>query len=175
MTALARPRPLRISTWIFALAMGLGPTLAATPARALPVISEVLYDGPGADDGQSFVELYGDPGTPLDGLVLEGVNGSNGAVGPVVELFEVIPDDGVFVVADDVGDGTSLVPAADLIANFDLCNPTFRKLERTSDYGQLRSWTVGSPGQSRRLVGVSNGAAGSWGRSRPSQAAPRIA
>ena len=122
MTVLARTRLLRIALWISASAMGLGPSLAAAPAHALPVISEVLYDGPGADNGQSFVELYGDPGTPLDGLVLEGVNGSNGAVGPVVELFGLIPDDGVFVVADDAGDGTSFVLTADLIAEFDFQN-----------------------------------------------------
>ena len=30
----------------------------------MPLISEVFYDGVGSDNGQSFVELYGAPGTP---------------------------------------------------------------------------------------------------------------
>ena len=52
----------------------------ATSASAAPLLSEVFYDAVGSDDGQSFVELYGTPGTDLTGLTIEGVNGSNGAV-----------------------------------------------------------------------------------------------
>ena len=111
-----------IATRLGAIAAIAAAALAAWPARALPLISEVLYDATGSDNGQSFVEIYGDPGTPLDGLVLEGVNGSNGAIGPVVTLSGVIPSDGIFVVADDLGDGTTLVPDADWIANFDFQN-----------------------------------------------------
>ena len=47
--------------------------LAASPALALPLISELFYDAVGSDNGQSFVELYGAPGASLEGLVLEGV------------------------------------------------------------------------------------------------------
>ncbi len=48
--------------------------LAAAPAGASPLISEVYYDAVGSDDGQSFVELYGTPGASLAGLVIEGIN-----------------------------------------------------------------------------------------------------
>ena len=37
--------------------------LVPAPALALPVISEVFYDAVGTDDGLSFIELYGAPGT----------------------------------------------------------------------------------------------------------------
>ena len=54
-----------------ALLVGLPSTGAA-----LPLISEVFYDAAGSDNGKSFVELYGTPGSSLDSFVLEGVNGS---------------------------------------------------------------------------------------------------
>ena len=89
---------------------------------ALPIISEVFYDATGSDNGLSFVELYGAPGASIDGLLLEGVNGSNGAITPSIMLSGVIPADGLFVVADDSGDGTTFVTGADLILNFDFQN-----------------------------------------------------
>ena len=91
-------------------------------AAALPLISEVLYDAVGSDTGQSFVELYGTPGTDLTGFVVEGINGSNGAVTDSVALSGLIPADGFFVLADDQGDGTTLVQNADLIGRFDFQN-----------------------------------------------------
>ena len=94
----------------------------ASNARALPLISEVLYDASGSDNGAVFIEIYGMAGTRLDGFSIEGVNGSNGSVGPVVLLSGSIPSNGFFVVADDRGDGQSDVPAADWIANFDFQN-----------------------------------------------------
>lgn len=100
--------------------------LVAWPAGALPIgsvlISEVFYDAVGSDNGQSFIELWAEPGTILDGLTLEGVNGSNGAVSPVIALVGVVPDDGLFVVADIDGDGNTAVLIADLLANHDLQN-----------------------------------------------------
>ena len=96
--------------------------LAAQSGAALPLISEVFYDAAGSDNGLSFVELYGAPGASVDGFLLEGVNGSNGAITPSVTLSGVIPADGLLVVADDQGDGTSLVANADLILNFDVQN-----------------------------------------------------
>jgi hypothetical protein len=95
---------------------------AAAPAAALPVISEVFYDAVGSDDGLSFVELYGLPGASLEGLTLEGVNGANGDVGPVVSLAGAIPEGGFFVVADARADGTTSVAVAHLLANFDFQN-----------------------------------------------------
>jgi hypothetical protein len=82
----------------------------------------VFYDASGSDNGLSFVELYGAPGTILDGLVIEGVNGSNGDLTPTLTLSGSIPADGFFVVADDQGDGTTFVLEADLILNFDFQN-----------------------------------------------------
>jgi hypothetical protein len=88
----------------------------------LPLISEVLYDAVGSDNGQSFVELYGAPGTDLTGFILEGINGSGGAVTHSIALSGVIPADSLFVLADDVGDGTTGVANADLILDFDFQN-----------------------------------------------------
>jgi hypothetical protein len=93
-----------------------------TAARALPVLSEVFYDAVGSDDGLSFVELYGEPGSSLVGLVVEGVNGANGAIGPSLTLSGTIPADGIFVVADLLGAGGTLVPGADLGLDFDFQN-----------------------------------------------------
>lgn len=91
-------------------------------AAALPLISEVYYDAVGSDDGASFIELWGTPGTDLAGYVLEGINGSNGAVTPSLALAGSIPADGFFVLADGLADGSTLVAQADLILNFDLQN-----------------------------------------------------
>jgi hypothetical protein len=96
--------------------------IAASPAAALPLISEVFYDAVGGDDGQSFVELYGDPGSLLDGLILEGINGSGGAVTHSIVLSGVMPADGFFVLADVDASGATLVPAPDAVANFDFQN-----------------------------------------------------
>ena len=96
--------------------------LFSNSARALPLLSEAYYDAIGSDNGQSFVEIFATPGTSLDGLLFLGVNGANGSVAPVVALAGVVPADGLFVVADDNGDGTTSVANADLIANFDFQN-----------------------------------------------------
>ena len=102
-------------------------------AAALPLISEVLYDATGSDDGKSFVELYGTPGTLLDGMRLEGVNGAGGAIGPVLALSGAIPADGFFVVADDLAGGPTLVADADLVLNFDFQNGPDSIVLRLSD------------------------------------------
>ena len=96
--------------------------LLPATAQALPVISELFYDAVGSDDGLSFVELHGAPGTSLVGLVLEGVNGSNGAIGPALALTGEIPADGIFVVADAMTGGQTLVAGADLLLDFDFQN-----------------------------------------------------
>jgi hypothetical protein len=113
--------------------LSIGLALAPASAHALPLISEVFYDATGSDNGKSFVELYGAPGTNLDDLVLEGVNGSNGAVGPVLRLSGVIPGDGFFVVADDRGDGASDVAGVDLVLNFDFQNGPDSVVLRSND------------------------------------------
>jgi len=63
----------------------------AAPANSATVISEVFYDASGPDAGNVFVELFGLPGESLDGLILEGVNGGNGAVYRSILLSGVIP------------------------------------------------------------------------------------
>jgi hypothetical protein len=105
-----------------ACALALAAPLAAPRALALPLLSEVLYDATGADDGLVFVEIYGAAGTSLEGYVLEGVNGTDGSVTVSVALGGAIPADGVFVVADAASAGGTLVPEADLVLNFDLQN-----------------------------------------------------
>lgn len=96
--------------------------LSTGSAAATPLLSEVYYDAPGSDDGAVFVELSGPAGFVLDGWWVEGVNGSNGAVGPVIALSGAIGADGLFVLADRFSDGTTAVANADLLANFDFQN-----------------------------------------------------
>jgi hypothetical protein len=96
--------------------------LVATTTQAQPILSEVYYDAPGSDDGQSFVELYGLPGTSLDGFVIEGINGSNGEAGPTIVLSGTIGESGLFVVADQLTGGSTSVLGADQLANFDFQN-----------------------------------------------------
>ena len=109
-----------VGVWLFAC-FG---ALSAVPstAEALPLISEVFYDAVGSDDGQSFVELYGTPGSDLTGLTIEGINGSNGAVTHSIALSGLIPADGLFVLADTFSGGGTAVPDADLLASFDFQN-----------------------------------------------------
>ena len=95
--------------------------LARSAAGAPVWISELLYDAAGSDQGAVFVELYGPAGLSLDGFTLEGVNGSGGAVGPVLALTGPIPADGIFVVADTDA-GTTGVANADLLLDFDFQN-----------------------------------------------------
>ena len=119
----------RVVVWIVSLCLA----LVASVAGAALLISEVLYDGVGSDNGLSFVELYGTPGSSLDGLFLEGVNGANGNTGPTVALSGIFPVDGIFVVADDIGDGSTAVSGADLILNFDFQNGPDSIVLRTAD------------------------------------------
>ena len=109
---------LRITTGL----TGCACMLTAAGGNAGTVISEVLYDAAGADSGSVFVELYGAPGTVLDGLLLEGVNGADGSVYRTVPLVGNIPSGGVFVIADDAGGGSTLVADADLVADVDFQN-----------------------------------------------------
>jgi len=96
--------------------------LVAAPARALPLLSEVFYDASGADGGLVFVEIFGAPGTSLEGFVVEGVNGFDGEVTVRVVLSGAIPADGLVVLGAETSGGGSGVPGADLVADFDLQN-----------------------------------------------------
>ncbi|MFO0688673.1 MAG: PEP-CTERM sorting domain-containing protein [Myxococcota bacterium] len=110
------------SNWNLGLCLGTLATLWSGGASALPILSELYYDAVGSDDGESFVEIYGTPGTSLEGFAIDGINGSNGAVGPTILLSGTIGASGLFVVADRRTDGTSSVLGADLLANFDFQN-----------------------------------------------------
>jgi hypothetical protein len=105
--------------WGLPLLVGL---LGAVQAAALPVLSEVFYDAVGSDNGFVFVEIHGEAGTNLDGLTVEGINGSDGSVTVSLALAGVIPADGIYVLADDAGGGVSSVPGADQLLNFDFQN-----------------------------------------------------
>jgi hypothetical protein len=114
MTSLRRKAP--------ALAVLFAALFAGNAARALPVLSEVLYDAAGPDDGATFVELYGLPGTSLEGWTIEAVNGSDGGVTHTLPLSGALPADGVLVIADSAAGGGTLVPGADLLLEFDFQN-----------------------------------------------------
>jgi len=96
--------------------------LAVTTAQATTVLSEVLYDAAGSDNGTTFVELYGTPGTVLDGMILEGVNGADGSVYRSIILAGIIPADGLFLIGDDNGDGSTSIMGADLVGDVDFQN-----------------------------------------------------
>jgi hypothetical protein len=102
--------------------LGLVLALVPLPAVALPLLSEVFYDAAGSDNGLGFVEIHGEPGLSLAGFTIEGVNGANGVVTVTLTLVGTIPEDGIFLLADDAGDGSSLVVGADLVLNFDFQN-----------------------------------------------------
>ena len=111
------------SRWRMArLVLACSVVLPLATAQAQTVISEVLYDAAGTDNGNVFIELFGTPGTLLDGLLLEGVNGTDGSIYRSVLLAGMIPPDGVFVIGDDSGDGSSLVSNVDLVREVDLQN-----------------------------------------------------
>ena len=95
---------------------------AASTGSATMVISELLYDVSGPDRGLVFMELYGAPGSDLNGLEIEGINGTNGSIYKRVSLTGVMPPDGVFVIGDDDGSGASQVPNVDLVADIDMQN-----------------------------------------------------
>lgn len=62
-------------------------------------IEEILYNPEGTDAGSEYIELRADPGTAVDGLRVEGVNGDGGRAlfAPIVLAGSVGPS-GVFVV-----------------------------------------------------------------------------
>jgi hypothetical protein len=96
--------------------------MTVSSVQATTIISEVLYDAASSDNGNVFVELFGPPGTVLDGLVLEGVNGSDGSVYRTISLGGVIGESGVFLIGDDSGDGTSFISDTDLVREIDFQN-----------------------------------------------------
>jgi hypothetical protein len=130
-----------------------GPPLYAHAARL--AISEVFYDAVGADDGRVFVELYGPSGLRLEGYLLEGVNGADGRVSPVVRLTGLIPESGFFVVADLAGSETH-VPDADLWIDFDLQNGPDSLVLRGPDGSRIDAVGYGMFAASHSFAGEGN-------------------
>ncbi len=104
------------------LLLGLAGLLAPAAASGLPLISEVLYDAPGSDDGEGFIELVAAPGTDLSGYELRAINGSGGGVTASLLLAGTVGADGVHLIADLRADGSTNVAGADEGFNFDLQN-----------------------------------------------------
>jgi hypothetical protein len=104
-------------------ALGAAVLLGAAQAGAAPLLSEIFYDAVGSDDGLSFVELWGAPGTSLSGLTIEAINGAGGGVTHTLPLSGAIGANGLFVIADNLAGGaTTLVANADLVLDFDFQN-----------------------------------------------------
>lgn len=142
---------------LLAAALVAAAALQAPQARAVQ-ISEVLYDATGTDNGKVFVELWGAPGSSLDGFTIEGVNGADGAVGPTLALTGAIPADGFFVVGDT--DGTaSLVANVDLTLNFDFQNGPDSVVLRNALGEVLDSLGYGVFGATDTFAGEGNSAA----------------
>lgn len=103
--------------WVTALALTLPPS-----AHALPVLNEILYDGPGSDPEHVFTEIAGIPGFDLAGWRLDGVNGANGLVYRSISLDGLrIPDDGLLLLATASATGEVLA-ARDFVAAVDWQN-----------------------------------------------------
>ncbi|MDG1462583.1 MAG: hypothetical protein P8R04_03360, partial [Gammaproteobacteria bacterium] len=82
----------------------------------------VLYDGLGGDSDDVFTELFGEPGTLLDGWALIGVNGSSGEIYRSIDLSgALIPVDGLLLIATDSANA-GLVAKRDMVANVDWQN-----------------------------------------------------
>ncbi len=96
--------------------------LGASHTRAAPLLSEVFYDATGSDDGLSFIEVWGAPGTSLAGLTIEAINGSGGGITHSLALTGSIGASGLFVIADGVAGGGTSVANPDLILDFDFQN-----------------------------------------------------
>jgi len=111
-------------TSILTLSFTIAACLAAvTSLSASPIlITEVLYDASGTDAPGVFTEIYGLPGTHLDGFSLVGVNGSTGTPYRTIDLTGgVVPVDGIFVVAT-ASAAPPLAAVRDFVANVDWQN-----------------------------------------------------
>jgi Secretion system C-terminal sorting domain len=74
------------------------------------VINELNADNPGGPDTQEFVELYGDPNTPLDNLVAVFFNGLDGLSYAAYDLDGYSLDaNGFFVIGDAATSNVDLV------------------------------------------------------------------
>ncbi|MBL4686569.1 MAG: hypothetical protein JKY37_18380 [Nannocystaceae bacterium] len=88
------------------------------PGDGMLVINEVLYDHPGADV-DVFIELAGLPGTSLNGVSLQAVNGNGGAVYQTLDLSGTIGASGLYLIVDPAAGATlqGLADEVDSIAD----------------------------------------------------------
>lgn len=110
--------------YFFSISMSLLAVVGSFPLNvcALPVIHEIVYDGPGGDADDVFTELFGESGMVLAGWTLVGINGATGAVYRTLGLTgAVIPDDGLLVIATATASGDVLAQR-DFVANVDWQN-----------------------------------------------------
>lgn len=116
-----RKRTITFAPALALLALIVQLSLPPEESRAATVlISEVLVDAPGSDNGKTFVELAGTPGLSLAGYTLVGVNGGTGSDYLTVDLSAfAIPADGIFVAADTSGGVTEVAEADALFASLD--------------------------------------------------------
>jgi hypothetical protein len=99
-----------------------GALLTAGPAAALPLLNEIFYDAVGPDTPAVFTEILGEPGMPLDGWSLVGVNGSDGEVYRQIDLTgAIVPEDGLLLIATARAT-LELALELDFIANVDWQN-----------------------------------------------------
>jgi len=138
-----RSRTLTILTAVllfFVLLAGSFSVTAVQGATGDPVlINEILASHTGADDTE-FVEFYGTPGAPLDGLSLIAVESSNNtSVGSFDEQIDfgpgdVLGDNGFFLVGNAAGLSANygVTPNIDYDPNFENDNTTFALVETSS-------------------------------------------
>ena len=86
-----------------------------------PIIQEVLYDGPDADNLSVFTELFGTPVMSLDDYTLVGINQAGNPYRSISLTDAVIPDDGLLTIATGFAN-PDLVLVRDFIANVDWQN-----------------------------------------------------
>ena len=112
-------------------------------------LSEILYDAVSADDGNVFIELYGEPGKSISDYQIVLINGDTGTSTEKIKLPQnaVIPTDGYFVIADAVAgtQNTTNIANADWITNFDPQNGPDCLQLLSSDGKLLDTLGYGSP------------------------------
>ena len=129
-------------------------SLWAGEGSATPIIQEVFYDALGPDRSFVFTELYGSPGTSLDGWSLVGMNGANGMPYRTLDLTgAVIPTDGLLVLATASAVGT-LLAVRDFVANVDWQNGPDAVLLYDAFGGLADALQYGSAGTHNRGAGA---------------------
>ena len=107
------------------------------------VINEVYVSHTGTDDTE-FIEIFGTPGTSLDGLSIIGVEGDSGsAIGTIDARFDfdsthIIGDNGFFLVGNPTGlaNNYAVAPNAEISNNFlENSSSTFALVETSSISG----------------------------------------